>query len=150
MISLRLATKEDMSLVLAWRNNPDIYQWFYTQKAPIPWEEHEKWWNERPSSWWELIIELDFKRPIGVVCVGQLEHWSPELGIMIGNPTDWGKGYAKEALLVAMMHIKHLGKTYCHTTIKKDNINSIEIFKKLGFVELGDARPGEVWLTKKL
>jgi len=146
---LRLATKDDMELVRAWRSNPLIYQGFFTQKEPLTWEEHIVWWKSRNKDWREFIIVLD-DRDIGVVSIGQLDHWTPEIGYFIGNPTDWGKGYGKKAVQLALEWLREYGKKYCHTTVVKSNKRSMSLLKSLGFKVVAEARKGEVWMTKKL
>ena len=155
-IRLQKADEHDLPLMLAWRNNPLLFQGFYTQSRGnhlITWEEHLAWWKNRPSTWHTYIIMLtegEYSRPIGVVNVGQIEHWSPELGVYL-NPTDWRHGYAREALLQLVTLVKFtFHRDYCHTTILKSNIASIELFKSLGFSYMAEAREGEIWMTKAL
>lgn len=148
MLSLKLADDNDIELVLAWRNNPLVWKGCFTQCKPIDWETHIKWWRSRPSSWREFIIWTDHR--IGVVTIGQMEHWSPEIGYLIGETTAWGKGLGTQAVRLALDYLKEQGKEYCHTTVKKDNERSLKLLKGLGFEIMGDARPGEVWLTKTL
>ena len=143
------ATPDDMELVLAWRNNPDIYKGFYTQKKPIEWLEHFTWWFNRNKDWREFII-IEKCRKIGVVSIGQLDHWSPEIGYFIGETSLWGKGYGKQAVELTLDWLRKYGKEYCHTTVLKDNARSLQLLKSLGFEILGEAREGEVWITKRL
>lgn len=153
MIYLRFAKEEDKSLVLAWRNHPENYNGFYSQKGCIPWEEHDKWWKSRPSSWREYIIMLCENgeiRPVGVLTLGQTEYWEPEIGICIGNPMDWGKGYAKEALLLALGVINGIGWKHSRTTILDSNTRSIKLFEHLGYKRVGEARLGESLYRKAL
>ena len=153
MVYLRLATDADLSLMMAWRSNPDIYQGFYTQVSPLKWEEHLKWWKSRNQDWRSFIIvlvEKNYAREVGVVNIGQLDHWSPEIGYYVGNVTDWGKGIAREALEEAFKWLKERGYKYCHTTIKMDNERSSKLAWGLGFSVVCGAREGELWLTKEL
>lgn len=148
MIFLRNATEADLPLIMAWRSNPLSYQGFYSQKQPLTWEEHINWWQSRNKDWREFLIVLvdgTHTRDIGVVTIGQLCHWSPEIGYFIGEVSLWGKGYGKEAVKQAMDWLKIYGKEYCHTTIKDDNKRSISLIKSLGFERLGKAREGESW-----
>ncbi len=153
MILLRLATEADKTLIMAWRSSPVVYQGFFSQTSPLRWEEHSDWWKGRNNDWREFIIDLyenDIIRPIGVLSIGQLDHWSPEIGYFIGNPTDWGKGYGKEAVSQVLEWLRRQGKEYCHTTVLKNNERSLNLLKGLGFKIVGEARENEVWLTKKL
>ena len=149
MIKLRPATEADLSLMFKWRNQPEVYQGFYQQTKPLTWGEHRNWWYSRPSSWSTFIILLDDK-PIGLINIGQQEHWSPEIGWMIGEVSEWGKGYGKEAIKQAVQYLKDRGYDYCHTTIKMDNERSLNMAWKLGFEAQCGAREGELWLTKNL
>lgn len=87
---------------------------------------------------------------MGMVYLGQLEHWSPEIGYHIGEVSLWGKGIGKEAVRQGLEYIKEYGREYCHTTVKKDNTKSIKLLKSLGFEYLGQARPNEIWMHRKL
>ncbi len=134
---------------MAWRSNPLIYQGFYTQKSPLMWDEHIKWIKSRNQDWRMFIIMLNDRR-VGVVTIGQLDHWCPEIGYYIGEISLWNMGYGYKAVELAAEHLNGLGKAYCHTTVLKHNKASLRLLEKLGFEIMGDAREGEVWLTKKL
>jgi len=152
LILLREAVKGDLTLILSWRNNPDVYQGFYCQKSPITWDEHCNWWASR-YNWKEFIVVLyeDYiMRPIGVVTLGQLDHWSPEIGYYIGETSLWGKGYGREAVKEGMAWLKKHGYQYTHTTILDKNKRSIRLIKSLGWEYLGIAREGESWYQVKL
>lgn len=88
--------------------------------------------------------------PIGVVTVGQLDHYEPEIGYYIGEVSLWGKGYGREAVRLGLEYIKEYGRGYCHTTILDSNQRSVKLIKSLGFKRLGKAREGESWYQKKL
>ncbi len=149
MIELRNAcTEEDKDFYFKVRNDPKVWPGFYTQKKPLTEEEHMNWWYSRNQDWVKLIIEND-RKPIGILNIGQLDHWSPEIGYAVLSDY-WGKGYGTEAVGNALKWLKSKGYGYCHTTVLKSNQRSLQLLNRLGFKVLGDARPGEVWLTKKL
>ena len=147
-MKLRPCTDSDLKLVFDWRNIPEVYQGFYTQKSPLKWEEHCKWWYSRPSSWQRFIIEVDGV-PVGLMNIGQMEHWSPELGWLI-SPEYWNKGYATEAVKLTLKYLKELNYEWCHTTIKWDNPTSMKVAWKCGFQSACGAREGEMWLVRNL
>lgn len=142
------AQPQDYELIMAWRSDPDIYKGFFSQDKPLTWEEHASWLNSR-RNWLELMIWYNGRR-VGVVTVGQLDHWSPEIGYFVGEKSLWGKGIGKEAVSEVLEHLKGIGKEYCHTTVLKHNERSLRLLKSLGFTESMEAREGEVWLTKQL
>ncbi len=152
-VYLRPAEEDDKELVLAWRNHPLNYAGYYSQKEPISWDTHTEWWHSRSSEWQMFIIMAGFNKDIhavGMVNIGWLHSWTPEIGYTIGNPADWGKGYGKEAVKQAMTWLKHYGKQYCHTTILDNNERSIRLVQSLGFVKMCPAREGESWYQVKL
>ena len=94
-----------------------------------------------------FIIEHEGRR-IGGVTLGQLDHWSPEIGYFIGEVTLWGKGLGKQAVEMAIAWLKEKGYKYCHTTVLNDNMRSRNLLESLGFTCMAEARPGEVWMQK--
>lgn len=149
MISLCEATQNDWELMIAWRSDPDIYQGFYTQKKPLVWEEHVSWIKSRNKDWRTFIIIYDDRR-VGTVTIGQLDHWSPEIGYYVGEKSLWRKGVGRAAVSLGLEYIRNYGREYVHTTILDSNERSIKLIKGLGFERLGPARPGESWYHVKL
>ena len=143
------ATNSDLELMMAWRSNPLIYEGFYQQTKPLKWEEHVNWFNSRNKDWRTFIIEYE-GRKIGIVTIGQLDHWSPEIGYYLGEVSLWGRGLGKGAVGLALDWLKTYGKEHAHTTVLKSNKRSLNLLKSLGFKILGDAREGEVWLQKAM
>ena len=143
-VLLREATTNDLELIMAWRSNPLVYQGFYQQGTPLTWEEHISWWHSRNRDWRTFIIEYE-SRKVGVVTIGNLDSWAPELGWYIGEVSLWGKGIGKEAVGLGLDYIKSQNKKYARATILDDNERSIKLAKSLGFEKLGKARQGESW-----
>lgn len=149
MIYLRKAQETDLPLILAWRSSPFVYQGFYLQKEPLMWCEHIAWFGSRNRDWRTFIIEYQ-DRGIGIVAIGQLDHWSPEIGYYIGEVSLWGQGLGKQAVRAGLSWLKEYGKEYCHATVLKDNNRSLGLLKSLGFKKVAEARRGEIWLQISL
>jgi RimJ/RimL family protein N-acetyltransferase len=150
MLSLKLRPASDIDIKFYFdiRNIPEVYEGFYSQVRPLEWAEHWKWWFSRNQDWRKFVIEVDGK-DIGIFNFGQLDHWNPEIGYAI-HPDYWGRGYGTEAVRQAVEIIKGMGYKYCHTTVLKSNTRSIKLLQKNGFTYLGEARKGEIWLTKTI
>lgn len=151
---LKEASVSDYPLIMAWRSNPKIYQGFYSQKSPLVWEGHLKWFLSRNQDWRTFLIIYE-DRPIGVVNIGQLDHWSPEIGYFIGEVSLWGRGLGTMAVKLGIEWLQnyaksHLHITCIHTTIKDDNIASIKLIKRLGFGRGMGARKGEHYWQREL
>ncbi len=153
-IVLREVSTSDLPLIMAWRSNPTIYKGFYQQKGPLVWESHVAWFASRNSDWRAFLVCLNL-RPIGVVNLGQLDHWSPEIGYFIGEVSLWGQGIGTEAVRLGIEWLKGYRLSHphiigVHTTIKNDNDGSIGIVKRLGFKKGMLARDGEHYYYREL
>ena len=146
---LTKATEDDLTLMMAWRSNPLLYEGFIQQTKPLTWEEHTKWFQSRNQDWRTFTIEYE-GRKIGVVTIGQLDYWEPETGVYIGETSLWGKGIAKQALNLAFEYIKNYGQKYTRTTVLDNNNRSVKLYLSLGFKRIGEARPGESLYRKEL
>ncbi len=172
---LREAGYADLPLMMAWRSNAEIYKGFYQQIRPLTWDEHYNWFCSRNQDWRTLIVfcedgstyqspinvdgtefeTIPLRRPIGVVTLGQLDHWSPEIGYYIGEIGLWGKGVGTEAVRLGIEWVRgyasnHTHVTHIHTTVKDDNIASQKIMRELGFKKGMEARGGEHYWIRKL
>lgn len=157
---LRQSRDSDIPLVMAWRSSPLVFNGFYTQREPLKWKEHYNWWMGRNKDWYTLIAVLTedgIDRPIGVVTIGQCDHYSPEFGYYLGEislahqPQHYGTTMVNKALdwlkeyQTTHPHIKGV-----HTTILDSNTASIKLIKKLGFIKGMPARKGEHYYYREI
>ena len=125
---------------MAWRSNPKLYKWFYEQNEPLEWREHYTWWKSRVDRIdWIIVYDGKFrKRDVGSVNVSKLESKYPEIGILIGEITLWGKGIGKKSLNLALNYLKENDYNGATANILKDNSRSEKLFKGLGFKKIND------------
>jgi len=113
VVILREITDHDISLVLAWRNHPDVMKGIYSQRNGhvISWDEHYKWWTTRHNwrHWFIRVNDGVTTRDVGCVNVANLDSWCPEIGFFLGETTLWGKGVATQAVKLAMQWLKEMG-----------------------------------------
>lgn len=129
-------------------------------------DEIRKWINNAPSSWsidetLEWFYEYNKKRMFGknhfeyiLIAidengdkVGYTQLWKhdimnnkAEVGVMV-HPDFQGKGYGKEMLKGTIeLATQELRLHKVYSTIREDNLDSLEFFKKFGFVEDGKLR----------
>ena len=151
-MELKPASDSDLELILAWRNNPDVYSGFYTQSLTnhlITWEEHLAWWKSRNSDWHEFLIWYEGRR-IGVVTIVQCDNWTPEVGFFIGETSLWNKGIGAQAVKLAEEWLRDRGYVQTHTTVPVSNTRAIYLLKERGWIEAGHARKGELRFEKEL
>ena len=132
---LRGINREDTEKIVAWRSEPDVYQFF---KSPhqITKEEHLTWFNNsylknnRRFDW--MCIEQLTGNRIGVVgaIIGENDA---EINYILA-PEAQHKGYAKEAIegIISYLKRKH-GVNQVIAEIHKGNYASITLVKRLGF-----------------
>jgi RimJ/RimL family protein N-acetyltransferase len=177
-IELRTAVRAHLPLMLAWRNNPEIYRYYYQQStrpsSAIRWEEHVAWFSSRNADWKTFIIELLEKedipsspaslmaivaRPIGVLTIGILDHWEADMGIYIGETSLWGQGAGRSALKLGVQWLRQYAKDHTHlvaakATIMNGNERARRLFQSEGFERVCAARPGEsqyrLWLSAQV
>ena len=152
-VLLRETRDSDIELVLAWRNNSQVWERLYAQSRenrPLTWEEHYSWWNSR-HNWQRWIIQVNDNittRDVGCINLSQLDSWCPQVGLFIGEVGLWGKGVGRESLLLALSWLRAKGYVKVWTTILKDNERSIRLFGSVGFRRVGEGRVGE-WSYEK-
>ena len=145
-VSLRPATDSDLVLIMAWRSNPILFDFCYTQKEPLTWAEHYNWWHSRGPWWRFFIIQLEEEtgiRDVGLVNFGQLDNWNPEFNFYLGEVSLWGQGVGEKALSLGLEWLKERGYCRVHTTVKETNDRSKGVLGKIGFVRTIPARKGE-------
>ena len=130
MLSLRPTSEADLPLLLAWRHNRRVVQYF-ADGFEI-WEHHKRWFASlMPLVAESYVIILD-ERPVGETHIA----WGngiPDIGLYIGDLSIWGEGIGKEAisLLLANLRARYRGRVTA--TIHPSNFHSRMLFKGVGF-----------------
>ena len=86
------------------------------------------------------IVIKDGGKHIGNIKLGPINkvHGFAEIGILIGDKSSWGKGYATEAIKLLVNHaFKNLGLRKLTAGCYETNVGSIKAFQKAGFLEEG-------------
>jgi len=144
-VAFRPATVADLELLLAWRSNPDVYEYFYEQDEPLEWDEHVDWWESRENrrDWIVTVRERTRWRDVGSVCVYDLDADVPEVGVYVGEVTAWGGGIASEAVEFAADWLRARNYQEVRARIVEGNDASKRLFERVGFECVGESRPGE-------
>jgi RimJ/RimL family protein N-acetyltransferase len=129
---INISNNVELALILSWRSNPLIYGFFLHQNGPLFWEEHHSFWINRFNREDYFIIFLN--RPIGHIALSKMNTEYPEISILIGETTLWGKGIATEVLSGFIEKMKINGLRNLSAVIRDDNFSSIRLFEKNGFI----------------
>jgi diamine N-acetyltransferase len=144
-ISLRAPEPEDLDLLYLWENEPAVWQ---VSGTLTPFSRYilKQYLEHAGKDIYEvkqlrMMIQLRIKhRPVGAVDLYDFDphHRRAGLGILIADPSDRRKGYAREALETMSTYcfeVLHLHQLYCN--VAAGNSASIKLFKEAGFVESG-------------
>ena len=142
-VRLRTVTEADLPDYVRWLNDPDVTQ--FTQiEGPLT-LEHEREWFQRVSAPesktrnWAIEVE---GRHIGN-CALHLDASAETayFGIIIGDKTQWGKGYGTAALReVLRIGFEETGLQRVHLTVFAANTRGIRCYEKCGFRHEGVLR----------
>jgi RimJ/RimL family protein N-acetyltransferase len=147
-IRARRVEKDDLSLFMAWINDPEVTKGL-TLFLPMGMWEEEDWFanlSKRPQTERPLVIEIpdgDDWRAIGNMNVFKIDAVarSAEVGIMLGDKSIWNQGYGTEAMRVLIKHCfatLNLNRVQLH--VYDDNIWAVRAYEKVGFVHEGCKR----------
>ncbi len=143
-IRLRALEKTDVELLYRWENDTEIWG---VSETLLPFSRHilERFIEEQTKDIFEtrqyrLVIETREERPVGVVDLFSFDpvNLRAGVGILIHDPADRGKGYAREAIhTVAGYAGKFLRLHQLYCEIPQANRASEALFRSCGFVRTG-------------
>ncbi len=144
-IYLRLMTREDTDLIVAWRNSDGVRRNFIYQEA-FTREGHEEWIRTQiePGHVVQTIIcELGTDRPLGSVYIRDIDRKNSkaEYGIFIGEAYARGRGIgtaAAKLMLCYCFEEERLHRVYLRALA--ENGQAIRSYEKAGFVREGYLR----------
>jgi RimJ/RimL family protein N-acetyltransferase len=149
-IYLRALEPDDYKISIKWRKDDEIWDMLGGTKYFVS-EAYEKKWVEDVvynSKDVKLAVCLkEGNRYIGNVYMTNIDagRRSCHSHILIGERDCWGKGYAKEALMLACEYMfKERNIHRIQALVLQGNAQSIKMHKKCGYVEEGLLRDS-VW-----
>ncbi len=121
-----------------WMNDPEVYKYLET-RGDYTIEKLRDYLTEierKNILFWAIVIRESDKH-IGNIKIDPIHsiHGLGEYGIMMGEKSEWGKGYAFEASRIVI--------DYCFESLKlrkinlgvvEDNVTAVKLYKRLGFV----------------
>lgn len=152
-ISLRALEPEDINLLYQWENSIEIWEVSNT-KTPYSKYILTQYLKESAKDIYEtkqlrLIIQNENLNPVGAVDLFDFEpyHLRAGVGILIHNKNDQNQGFATDALeALSNYTLNILGLQQIYANISADNISSLKLFEKSGFIKVGNKKN---WLKTK-
>lgn len=160
-IYLRHPLMSDATNVFSWERDDEV--WRYDIHRPysrtmaefLPLFERNYVRGNGRQCW--FIIENENRLPIGTITYFNVDFrlGQAEIGLGIGNRTQWGKGYGSEAIGVLVQHLfntTNLLRIYAETALV--NLPARRSFARANFVEVGqiyDPRSsGDPWVLLEI
>ncbi|MFH0758073.1 MAG: GNAT family protein [Bacteroidota bacterium] len=147
-ISLRALEPEDLEILYRWENDPSVW---HLSGTLIPFSKYllRLYLENSGKDIFEirqlrLIIQLnEEKRPVGAIDLFDFDpfHRRAGIGILIADPSDRGRGFAREALESLMMYcfnVLKLHQLWCNIT--DGNSQSMKLFTSAGFQVVGEKK----------
>lgn len=141
-VLLRPIEKSDLVNLNKWKNDYSIFKYLGGGFSPQSIDQQSLYIDKLISNDEKnkrFIIEVN-KKAIGQVGLYSI-NWinrNCELGIYIGDKNEWGKGYAKETCEIIHRYVfRVLGLKKIKLSVVSDNINAINMYKKLGYKLVG-------------
>jgi RimJ/RimL family protein N-acetyltransferase len=144
-VSLRDFRPEDAPAVHRWFNEPKVTADLVGRRESFG-EDDARAWTERamrpaPDRRWAIVLDEE-KAPVGFVALFGLDRQTgPELAVLVGDPSAWGKGVAREAeRLACISAFEEHGAHRIHAEIPATNEAAKRVVRYLGFRREGVMR----------
>ena len=141
---LRIADVTDA--YLRWMTDPDVTQFLESRFHGVTRESLTAFvdaMEQNADSVMLAIIERDGDHHVGNIKIGPIDrhHLVADIGLLIGEKACWGRGYATEAIGLAVRYAFDLLPLRRLTAgAYANNVGSIRAFEKVGFIREGVRR----------
>lgn len=147
LIRLRALELEDAETIYKFNQDNEISR----RDARIPWPRSlsdirrrlEKADAAQSGDDKDLVVETLSGQMVGEINtqLADARNGTFSLGLGLGDRTAWGKGYAKEAMLLIMRHMFHERRYQkCNIGVYDFNQRAIQFYRHLGFQDEGHIR----------
>lgn len=142
---LRNQEDSDIDSWVEWFNDEEVVQ-FTSISKPLSREDEEAYFDAAQGNLHLLpisICERKTKRPIGVMALEKDTNnpQSASFGIIIGDKSNWGRGFGREALReMLIIAFTELGLERVHLDVFTENDAAIRCYEACGFQRIGLAR----------
>lgn len=142
-IVLRSVESSDIDTMLLWENTNDdplygVYDEIYSREDVARFVELQQRYSIAESEQLRLMICSHKGERLGCVDLTEYDGQKASVSILIADLDNRRKGLATEALQLAISYAESLRLHKLYATILPENAASLTLFKKAGFVGIGD------------
>ena len=137
-VVLRSVDCSDIDTLLLWENANDeplygIYDEQYTREDVVQFVENQQRYSLAENEQLRLMICSHEGERLGCVDLAEYDGRKAFVSILIFDLDNRRKGFAENALRLAISYAESLGVSTLYARILSENIPSINLFKKVGF-----------------
>lgn len=146
LVVLRSLDKANIDLVISWLRNPEVNRYMISGHEPIAYEDEVSWYDGMTASETDLVLQIHNRQTgtyLGNVGLHHIDwvHRGAELGIMIGEPAEWGRGYGRDAMITLLRHaFDGLGLHRVMLRCNPENARGLAAYRAVGFTQVGHER----------
>ena len=144
-IYLSPISENDREYYYLWMNDPSITDNIGRSDAITTEQSNKKWFEEAMQAKKIVFTIISNDKPIGCCGINDINytHRTCEIYIYIGDLSERGKGYGKEAIRLLMQFIfGSLNMNSIMLRVFSFNKRAISLYRKVGFREIGRRRSG--------
>jgi RimJ/RimL family protein N-acetyltransferase len=139
-VRLRPFRADDLSRVIAWRNDPEVRTGALWGPEPFGTIEAERWLrtvseNADPTRLTFAIELVEDGRLVGLTNLTRIHRRSGTayFGVVIGEKDVWGRGVARRTVSLMLGHAVELRLRKILLEVAADNTRAVEIYRRAGF-----------------
>lgn len=144
-LTLRAIERDDLPHYATWVNDPEVTHHLLIY-LPMNLEDETDWYEQQrrdtTSQNFAIVIQ-DNNQLIGSIGLMKIDNknQNAELGIFIGDKTQWGQGYGQEAIrLLLNFAFKEMNLHRVYLRVDVSHLSGIRCYQQCGFVEEGRLR----------
>lgn len=143
-VILRSVDSSDIDTILLWENSSSeplygVYEEQYTREDVVQFVENQQRYSLVETEQLRLMICSHSEERLGCVDLTEYDGEKAYVSILIFSLDNRGKGLGSETLRLLISYAESLGLQRLYATILPENLASVSLFKKAGFVrEKGD------------
>ncbi len=135
---------------IQWMNDPEVTEWLLVGDHPMTKIAEEEWFDrvsKADSNQVVFAIETLDGRHLGMSGIHDIDyrHGTAVTGTVLGDKSQWGKGYGTDAALVRARYcFEVLGLRMLYSAVFVGNDRSLRMQEKAGYLQYGVA-PRRFW-----
>ena len=144
-VILRSVDSSDIDTILLWENSSaeplyGVYDEEYTREDVVQFVENQQRYSLAENEQLRLMICSHEGERLGCVDLTEYDGEKAFVSILIFDLDNRGKGLGTEALWLLISYAKSLGLRALYANVLPENLPSISLFQKVGFVKENGSR----------